>query len=136
MRLAGLAAALAWLAVRAEEPKKPKRGRADEPKRGRAGEPKPPTKRAPGPAANPDPYDLRTLARCVARKKPPTRAPMFFLHLHKAGGTTMSKLAEANDECVPCTEDRTVLARDKGSWYAKNMNPSSKDAARAPPVPN
>ena len=55
------------------------------------------------------------------------RLPLFFLHVHKAGGTTFARLARDNGLCEAPSEDR----RDSGSFFAKNLNPSMIDARRA-----
>lgn len=53
--------------------------------------------------------------------------PVFFLHVHKAGGSTFAALAKANGWCLP--GPRTD--GDKASFFGKNGNPSVVDAARA-----
>ena len=55
----------------------------------------------------------------------PGHVPVFFVHLHKSGGTTFMKLASVNGWCTP-----KASRNDAGSFFGKNGNPSTKDAPR------
>jgi len=55
-------------------------------------------------------------------------APLLFLHIQKAGGSTLCKMAKANDLRVP---KESVLKVDRASITGKNCNPSNAEAAAA-----
>ena len=73
----------------------------------------------------PKPYQRPGCANRTSPEGP--RRPVFFVHIHKAGGTTFAKLATDNGLCSAYSES----PNDKSSFFAKNLNPSMAHARLA-----
>jgi len=53
--------------------------------------------------------------------------PLLFVHIHKAGGTTICQIAHAAQIQTP---QPARTSKDKATWFSKNCNPTFKDGYR------